>query len=179
MDNNIFCNLGYDIIKQIDIDKINLNENNELNELFNKEKFQIENIKEYIDYDLNHINNIIRDDNNNVIDIEYENTDKNTSYLEAYLTNDYIGLMNWYMKEYKHLPYIENLSYFLVKKDLTGRCKLDKYEKVILKKELKKQRRAEEIIEMERTKYIKKLEREKKQPINKLSFRKQNIKLSF
>lgn len=167
---NIFENLGFNIIKQTEFDKINLNENNELNEMFNKEKFEIDNIRDYIDYDLNEIKNIVKDDNQNIIDIEYEKNDKNTSYLEWYLTNDYIGGMNWYIKNHSDIPFIENLSYFFVKRDLKGKTKLDKYEKVIIKKELKKQKRAEDIIEMERNKYIRKLEKEKNQPIKKLKY---------
>ena len=87
---NIFENLGYTIIKKTEFDKINLNENNELNEMYNKEKFEIDNIREYIDYDLNEIKNIIKDENENIIDIEFEKNDKNISYLEWYLTrNDF------------------------------------------------------------------------------------------
>lgn len=176
---NIFQNLGYEIITNKEFDKINLNENNELNVMFNKEKFEIDNIKNYIDYDLNEIKNIVKDDDGKVIDIEYDNNDKSLSYLEAYLTKDYIGLMNWYIQKYPQLPDIQNLSYFFAKRDLTGKSKLDKYEKVILKKELKKQKRAEEILEQDRNKYIRKLEKDKYKPITKMKIKKKDVRLTF
>ena len=176
---NIFENLGYTIIKQNEFDKINLNENNELNVMFNKEKFEIDNIKDYIDYDLNEIKNIIKDENENIIDIAFEKNDKNISYLEWYLTNDYIGGMNWYIKNNRDIPFIENLSYFFVKRDLKGKTKLDKYEKVIIKKELKKQKRAEDIVESERNKYIRKLQKAKNEPIKKLKYESKKCIVEF
>ena len=132
---NIFESLGFNIITNDEFDKINLNENYELNKMFNEEKFEIENIRDYIDYDLNEITEI-KKDNDKIVDIQYNKSDKNISYLEWYLTNNYIEGMNWYIKNYSNIPFIEDMSYFFVKRDLTGKVKLDKYEKIIIKKEL-------------------------------------------
>jgi hypothetical protein len=78
--------------------------------------------------------------------------------------------MNWYIKNYPTIPFIEDMSYFFVKRDLTGKVKLDKYEKVIIKKELQKQKRAETILESERAKYIRKLEKEKNKPLKTIKY---------
>jgi len=166
---NIFESLGFNIITNDEFDKINLNENYELNKMFNEEKFEIENIRDYIDYDLNEITEI-KKDNDKIVDIQYNKSDKNISYLEWYLTNNYIDGMNWYIKNYPTIPFIEDMSYFFVKRDLTGKVKLDKYEKVIIKKELQKQKRAETILESERAKYIRKLEKEKNKPLKTIKY---------
>jgi len=161
---NIYTRLGFDIIKGSEFETITKNENNELNEMYNKEKFEINDVKKHINYDLNEI--IEKTDD----DIIYEKSDKNVEYLEWFLTNNYIDGMNWYIKNYNDIPFIEDLSYFFVKRDLTGKTKLDKYEKVILKKELQKQKRAENIIENERAKYIRKIERERNQPSKTMKY---------
>ena len=179
MEDNIFKRLGFNIITNDEYDKITKNENQELNEMYNQEKFEIDNIRDFIDYDLNEINEIKKNDEDKVIDIEYSKSDKNISYLEWYLTNNYIEGMNWYMKNYPNIPFIEDMSYFFVKRDLTGKVKLDKYEKVIIKKELKKQKRAEEILESERNKYIRKLEREKNKPLKTLKYEKKKVIVKF
>ncbi len=176
---NIFETLGYDIITDIQFNKMDLNENNEINEYFNKEQFEINNIRDFIDYDLHDIKEIKTDNDNKIVDMEYNISDKNISYLEPYMKQDYIGLMNWYINKYPYIPGIENLSYIFSKRDLTGKVKLDKYEKVIIKKELKKQQRAEEIVEQERNKYIRKLEREKYKPITTMKIKRKNITLKF
>jgi hypothetical protein len=112
----------------------------------------------------------IKKDNDKIVDIQYNKSDKNISYLEWYLTNNYIDGMNWYIKNYPTIPFIEDMSYFFVKRDLTGKVKLDKYEKVIIKKELQKQKRAETILESERAKYIRKLEKEKNKPLKTIKY---------
>jgi hypothetical protein len=71
------------------------------------------------------------------------------------------------------------MSYFFVKRDLTGKVKLDKYEKIIIKKELKKQKRAEEIIENERGKYIRKLQREKNKPLKTIKYENKKVIVNF
>jgi len=175
---NIFDRLGFNIITSNEFDKINLNENNELNKMFNEEKFQIENIKDYINYDLNEIIEI-KKDNDKIVDIEYIKTDKNVNYLEWFLTNNYIDGMNWYIQNYSNIPFIEDLSYFFVKRDITGKSKLDKYEKIILKKELQKQKRAEEIFEQERQKYIRRLQREKNKPLKTMKYENKKVIVNF
>jgi len=173
MEYNIFSSLGFDIISNDEFETITKNENNELNVKFNKEKFEIDDVKQHINYDLNEI--IEKTDD----DIIYEKTDKNIEYLEWYLTNNYLEGMLWYIKNYNDIPFIEDMSYFFVKRDLTGKVKLDKYEKVIIKKELKKQKRAEDIIESERNKYIRKIQREKRQPLKTIKYENKKVIVKF
>jgi len=175
---NIFQEMGFDIITKNEYDNIICNENNELNELYNKEKFEIDNIRDYIDYDLNEIEEIQKD-GDKIIDIQYKKTDKSISYLEWYLSNNYIDGMNWYIKKFSHIPFIEDMSYFLVKKDLTGKVKLDKWEKVIIKKEIQKRKRAQEILESERQKSIRKLQREKNKPQKFLKYENKKVIVNF
>jgi len=173
MDNNIFSRFGFNIISNNEFKTITKNENNELNEMYNKEKFEINDVKQHINYDLNEI---IEHTNEDVI---YNKTDKNVEYLEWFLSQNYIDGMNWYIKNYNDIPFIEDLSYFFVKRDLTGKTKLDKYEKLILKKELQKQKRAENIIENERAKYIRKIERERNQPSKTMKYINKKVIVNF
>jgi len=161
---NIYERFGFNIISNNEFEKITKNESNQLNEMYNKEKFELYDIKQHINYDLHEI--IEKTDD----DIIYNKSDKNIEYLEWFLTQNYLEGMQWYINTYRDIPFIEDLSYFFVKRDLTGKTKLDKYEKVILKKELQKQRRAETIIENDRAKYIKKLERNKNKPLKSMKF---------
>lgn len=176
---NIFEKLGFNIIKKQEFEKMNLNVNNELNTLFNEEKFEMDNIRDFIDYELPEINEIVKDDNNKVIDILYKNTDKNTSYLEWYLTKDYVAGMEWYMKNKPHIPFIENLSYFFVKQDLTGKVKLDKYEKVIIKKQLRREKQHYKEIELKRDKCIKELIKKNKEPLKTIKYKRGQIFVKF
>jgi len=128
---------------------------------------------------LNDIIEIKKDNDNKIIDIEYIKTDKNVNYLEWFLTNNYIDGMNWYIQNYSNIPFIEDLSYFFVKRDITGKSKLDKYEKIILKKELQKQKRAEEIFEQERQKYIRRLQREKNKPLKTMKYENKKVIVNF
>jgi hypothetical protein len=170
---NIYTRLGFDIISNDKFETISKNENNELNKLYNEEKFEVEDVKQHINYDINEI--IEKTDD----DIIYEKTNKNIEYLEWYLSKNYLEGMLWYIKHHNDIPFIEDLSYFFVKRDLTGKTKLDKYEKVILKKELQKQKRAENIIENERAKYIRKIERERNQPSKTMKYINKKIIVKF
>ena len=74
--------MGYNIMTKTQFDILCNNENNEINEYYNQEKFEELNVAEHIDYDCNIINEIITDEHNNVCDIDYENNDINLSYLD-------------------------------------------------------------------------------------------------
>jgi hypothetical protein len=174
-----FKNMGYNIMTKTQFDILCNNENNEINEYYNQEKFEELNVAEHIDYDCNIINEIIKDENKNVCDIDYENNDINLSYLDWFYRKDYIDGMNWYIKKYPSMPFIENLSYFMVKKDLTGKSKLDKWEKTLIKNEIKKEKQYYSIIEKDRKKCIKKLIKEKNEPLKKIKFVNKKTILKF
>jgi hypothetical protein len=162
-----FENMGYNIITKDEFDTLCNNENNEINEYYTQEKFEELNVAEHIDYDCNIINEIITDEGGNVCDIDYENNDINLSYLDWFYRKDYVDGMNWYINKYPAMPMIENLSYFMVKRDLTGKSKLDKWEKMMIKTELKKDNQYYAMIEKDRKKCIKKLIKEKNQLVIK------------
>ena len=159
--------MGYKIMTKDEFDTFCNNENNEINEYYNQEKFDELNVAEHIDYDCNIINEIITDEGGNVCDIDYENNDINLSYLDWFYRKDYVDGMNWYINKYPAMPMIENLSYFMVKRDLTGKSKLDKWEKMMIKTELKKDNQYYSMIEKDRRKCIKKLIKEKNQLVIK------------
>jgi hypothetical protein len=166
-------NFGYDIITKKEFEKICENENNELNELFSKEKFEMYDIESKIDYDLH---NIIEKTDDDII---YEKTDMNLSYLDWVSREDYVDGMNWFKKYYSSIPFIEHLSYFYVKKAIKGTTKLDKYERNIIKKELKKDKKYYQNIEAERNKYIRKLKKEKNQPLKTLKYENKKVIVKF
>jgi hypothetical protein len=165
-----FENMGYNIITENEFNTLCDNKNGEINEYYNKEKFEELNIAEHIDYDCNTINKIITDEDDTVCDIDYEKNDINLSYLDWFYTKDYVAGMNWYINKYPFMPMIENLSYFMVKNDLTGKSKLDKWEKMMIKNEVKKDKQYYDMIDKERNKCIKKLIKEKNEPLKKMKF---------
>lgn len=166
-------NFGYDIITKKEFEKICENENHELNELFNKEQFEMYNVESKIDYDLH---NIIEKTDDDII---YEKTDMNLTYLDWLSREDYVDGMNWFKKYYSNIPFIEYLSYFYVKKAIKGTTKLDKYERNIIKKELKKDQKYYENIEAERNKFIRKLNREKNKPLKTMKYENKKIIVKF
>ena len=166
-------NFGYDIITKKEFEKICENENHELNELFSKEKFEMYDIESKIDYDLH---NIIEKTDDDII---YEKTDMNLTYLDWVSREDYVDGMNWFKKYYSNIPFIEHLSYFYVKKAIKGTTKLDKYERNIIKKELKKDEKYYENIEAERNKYIRKLKREKNKPLKTMKYENKKVIVKF
>lgn len=171
--------MGYNIMTRNEFDTLCNNENNEINEYYTQEKFEELNVAEHIDYDCNIINGIITDEDGNVCDIDYENNDINLSYLDWFYRKDYVDGMNWYINKYPAMPMIENLSYFMVKRDLTGKSKLDKWEKMMIKTELKKDNQYYAMIEKDRKKCIKKLIKEKNQPLKKMQFVNKKTILQF
>lgn len=172
-------NFGYDIITQKEFDKLILNEDNELNEYFNNEKFELQNVKEHINYECNIINNIIKNEDDIIEDIEYESNDINLSYLEWYYTKDYQQGMNWYIDKYPNLPGINNLAYILVKQDLTGKNHLEKWEKHIIKKQLKKDKTYYDNITKERNRCIKKLIKAQNEKLKTMKVIKKKILVDF
>ena len=174
-----FENMGYEIMPRKKFELLTHNKNNEINEYYNQQKFEELNVGEKLDYDCNIINDIITDNENKIIDIEYEKNEINLSYLDWFYRKDYVDGMNWYINKYPTLPNIENLSYFMVKKDLTGKIKLDKFEKMLIKKEVKNDARYYELLDKDRNKFIKKLEKEKNQSLKSIKFSNRKITVSF
>jgi hypothetical protein len=164
---------GYDIITKKEFEKLCENENNELNELYNKEQFNMYDVESKIDYDLH---NIIEKTDDDII---YEKTDMNLSYLDWLSREDYVDGMNWFKKYYSDIPFIEHISYFYVKKAITGSTKLEKYERNIIKKELKKDEKYYDNIEAERNKYIRKLKKEKNKPLKTMKYENKKVIVKF
>lgn len=176
---DILKNMGYNIINQTDYEKLIDDKSEELTEYFRKERSQDKfNFEENLDYDIFNIKDIIKDDDDKIIDINYEKTGHDLSFMEWFEKRDYIAGMNWYIKRFPHIPYIENLSYFFVKQDLTGKSKLEKYEKNIVKHHLKKEKIYSSQYEKLRTKFIKKIIKDKKNP-NQLEYIKKDITVIF
>lgn len=164
-----FEQMGFEIMSRKQFELLTDNKNNEINEYYNQEKFEELNVGEHIDYDCNIIKDVIKNDaTENVIDIEYEKSDMNLSYLNWYYRRDYNDGMNWYINKYPSLPGIEHLAYFMVKKDLTGKSKLDKFEKMLIKKERKTNDRYYDLLDKERNRYIKKFVKAKNETLKKI-----------
>ena len=98
-------NFGYDIITKDEFEKICKNENNELNELFNKEQFKMHDIQSKIDYDLH---NIIEKTDDDII---YEKTDMNLTYLDWVSREDYVDGMEWFKNNYSNYMQVSCYRY--------------------------------------------------------------------
>lgn len=129
--------LGYNIMSPNEFKEITSETNDELQAKFVQEKFEQDFDPDCLDYNIVDIQKVHIDDKG-YTDIDYIDKNINTTYLEWYYEKDYEKGMLWYQKEYPELPMIEEMSYLLVKNDLKGIMKLEKFEKHILKNELKK-----------------------------------------
>ena len=70
---DILKNMGYNIINQTDYEKLIDDKSEELTEYFRKERSQDKfNFEENLDYDIFNIKDIIKDDDDKIIDINYE-----------------------------------------------------------------------------------------------------------
>tara|TARA_B100000470_G_scaffold187652_1_gene153441 strand:+ start:1461 stop:2006 length:546 start_codon:yes stop_codon:yes gene_type:complete len=150
-----FKNNGYDIFTPDEFKKLDFKTYYE-NEAFHK-NFN----PDMIDYELNDITEKINEDGTREV-INYIHTKKNLTYIDWYERKDWNAGMDWYEKHFSFIPFIEELSLILVKNDLKGKMKLDKYEITDLKQIVKRINKHKKQIEVERNKKIKELKRKEK-----------------
>jgi len=162
-------NCGYDIYTPDEFENLDFKTYYE-NETFHK-NFN----PDMIDYELNDITEKINDDGTREI-INYTSTKKNLSYIDWFERKDWNAGMDWYEKHFSFIPFIEEMSLLLVKNDLKGKMKLDKFEITDLKQIVKKIHKYQNQLEVERKKKIRELKKKEKL---KTTFRKGNFLIKF
>ena len=176
--NNQLETMGYIPMTTTEFNKLEQDETDyTLNKMYSNEKFKMNYSFDNVDYNLIDVKKITID-SDGLCDMIFEDKNINLSFLDWYYSKDYIKGIEWYRKEYAHLPMIEEMAYLFVKADIKGsaRLKIDKYEIHQLKQEHKKR----EKLEAQKLKEEKQLIRKyKKEQSKKITFTKQDTTISF
>ena len=162
-------NNGYDIMTPNEV------ENLDYNEYFSQKKFEANFDINSLDYNLNEITEKKNDDGTTEVSY-YVKTQKNLSYLDWFERKDWKAGVDWYERNFSFVPFIEEMSLCLVKADLKGKMKLDKYEINDLKQIVKRNNKYQKSLEVERNKLIRDI---KKKNQNKTKFRRGNFVVDF